>query len=156
MGRLTDDTARLRGEIDTLRVARGALMRQLARGAGDLAQAVSAMTAGLAAARADMAKKTRGERGSFLSGLVDDVHSLLEVFSGARSDMARSGRNDREASLSGMRNQVASLRRETADDLAGARLALRGHGPAMKRKGAAPMGERSARHDGIKAKRGRK
>lgn len=78
MGRLTDDMARLRGEIDNLRVARGALMRQLTRGAGDLAQAVSAMTADFAKARSDMARSGRNDRETFLSGMRQQVAGLRQ------------------------------------------------------------------------------
>ncbi len=67
MGQLTNDLTRLRREVEALRDARGALMNNLTRGAGDLTRA------------------------------------------------------------------VAALRRETADDLRGARLAWRGEGPGKSR-----------------------
>jgi hypothetical protein len=41
MGHLTNDMTRLRGEVEALRDARGVLMSDLTRGAGDLAKAVA-------------------------------------------------------------------------------------------------------------------
>jgi hypothetical protein len=62
VGNITNDMTRLRGEIDALRGARGALMLELALGARDLAATVSAMRAGFDAAHTAMAKKTRRDR----------------------------------------------------------------------------------------------
>ena len=67
MGNLTDDMTRLRGEVDVLRGARGALVQELARGARDLAITVSLMQSDFAAAHTAMAKKTRRERGSYVA-----------------------------------------------------------------------------------------
>jgi len=60
MGNLTDDMTRLRGEVDALRGARGALMQELAA-------TVSAMQSDFAAAHTAMAKKTRRERVSYVA-----------------------------------------------------------------------------------------
>ena len=73
MGNLTDDMTRLRGEVDALRGARGALMQELTRGARDLAATVSAMQSGFAAAHTAMAKKTRRERVSYVARINKQV-----------------------------------------------------------------------------------
>ena len=125
MGNLTDDMTRLRGEVDALRGARGALMQELAA-------TVSAMQSGFAVAHTAMAKKTSEEREAFVADMIREVSSLLGDFSRMRGDMARTGRNDREAFLLEMRRRVTGMRKETADDLAGARLAW--HGQGLKRR----------------------
>jgi len=73
MGNLTDDMTRLRGEVDALRNARGALMRELAIGAKSLASTVSAMQADFSTAHATMARKTGKARASYLSRLRKQV-----------------------------------------------------------------------------------
>lgn len=133
MGKLTDDMTRLRGEIETLRGARGALLQELAQDARELTTAVSAMQAYFAAAHTAMAKKSSGEREAFVAAMIDEVNSLLCEFSRDRNDMARKGRHDREAFLSEMRRQVTGMRKETADDMMGARLAWRGERPGKSR-----------------------
>jgi len=127
LGNITNDMTRLRGEIDTLRGARGALMQELARGARDLDATVSSIRAGFDAAHTAMAKKTREERRTFLSGMIQEVNSLLENFSMARDDMARKGRNDRETYLLKMKRQVTDMLKENADDLMRARMVWHGH-----------------------------
>jgi hypothetical protein len=102
-------------------------MQELAQGARDLAATVSAMRAGFDEAHTAMAKKTREERRAFLSGMIQDVNSLLENFSKVRSDMARKGRYDRETFLLKMKRQVTDMLKETADDLEGSRMAWYGH-----------------------------
>ena len=67
MGNLTDDMTRLRGEIDALRGARSALMKDLTRGAGDLAATVSAMRADFSAAHIAMAKKAGRNRAAYVA-----------------------------------------------------------------------------------------
>ena len=73
MGNLTDDMTRLRGEVDTLRSDRRALMQGLARGARELATTVSAMQADFAAAHASMAKKTAKARATYVARLKKEV-----------------------------------------------------------------------------------
>ena len=73
MGKLTDDMTRLRGDVDTLRGERGALMQELARGARDLASTVSAMQSDFAAAHATMARKTGKARTSYVARIKRQV-----------------------------------------------------------------------------------
>jgi len=79
MGNLTDDMTRLRGEVDALRGARGALVQELARGARDLAITVSLMRADFAAAHTAMAKKTRRERGSYVARINKQVGRMRKA-----------------------------------------------------------------------------
>jgi hypothetical protein len=133
MGNLTDDMTRLRGEVDALRGARGAMMNNLTRGARDLTMAVAAMRADFTSAHTAMAKKTGKERETFVDAVIAEVNSLLGEFSRDRNDMARKGRDDRRTFLSKMRRQVTGLCKETANDLMGARLAWRGERPGESR-----------------------
>ena len=133
MGNLTDDMSRLRGEVEALRGARGALMNDLTRGTRDLTTAVAAMRDDFASTHAAMAKKSSGEREAFVAAVHDEVNSLLGTFSRDQDDMARKGRHDRGVFLSEMRRQVRGLRNETAEDLAGARSIWRGESPGKSR-----------------------
>ena len=129
MGNLTDDMTRLRGEIEALRGARGALISGLTRGAKDLTTAVAAMRADFTCTHAAMANKSRGERETFVASVINEVNSLLGAFSRDRNDMARKGRHDRGVFLSDLRTHVMGMCKETADDLVEARRAWRGAGP---------------------------
>ena len=99
----------------------------------DLAATVAAMRADFTSAHAAMAKQARGERNAFVAAVTSEVNSLLGAFSKDRDDMARKGRHDRRVFLSEMKRQVTGLRRETAEDLTGARLAWRGRSPRKSR-----------------------
>lgn len=129
MGNLTDDMTRLRGEVETMRGARGALMKDLARGASDLTKVVGAMRADFASAHTAMAKKTRQGRVAFVAAMISEVNTLLSDFSRVRDDMARKGIHDRGIYLTELRRHVAGMCKETADDLIGARFAWRGQSP---------------------------
>ncbi len=85
MGNMTDDMTRLRGEVNGLRAARVALMHNLAQGATNLADEVSAMRADFAGAHAAMAKKARKGREAFVSGMRKRVNRMRREFS---SDLA--------------------------------------------------------------------
>ncbi|MBU1053961.1 MAG: hypothetical protein KKC46_09045 [Proteobacteria bacterium] len=129
MGNLTNDMNRLRGEVDALRGARGALVQDLARGSRDLSSTVSAMRADFAAAHAAMAKQTRGEREAFVVAGINEVNSLIGAFSRDRADMALKGTHYRKVFLSEMGIQVLCMCKNTADDLMGARLVWRVRNP---------------------------
>ena len=132
MGNLTDDMTRLRGEIDALRNARGALMHDLAQGAKNLAGEVFAMRAGFAETHAAKARIAKEERSAFVSGMFSTVSSLLADFSCSRADMARSDQAARGAFVSDVKKTVASLLKNTAEDLEGARRVWRGPTAAEK------------------------
>ena len=97
MGNITNDMTRLRGEIDALRGARGALMQELARGARDLATMVSAIRADFDAAHTAMAKKTRRDRFSYVSGIKKRVSKMRKEnaadLNGARNAWCGKGTN---------------------------------------------------------------
>jgi len=133
MGNLTDDMTRLRGEVDALRGARGALIQGLTRGAMDLTTAVATMRADFTSAHAAMAKQSRAARGAFVASVIDEVNLLLGAFSQDRDDMARKGRDDRGTFLSELRREVSGMCKDTADDLMGARLVWRGESPRKSR-----------------------
>ena len=80
MGNLTDDMTRLRGEVDALRNARGALMQDLARGARAMADEVSAMRADFAHAHATMAKKAKRERVAYVTGIKKRIGRMRKKF----------------------------------------------------------------------------
>jgi len=128
MGNLTDDMTRLRGEIDALRGARGALMQELKSGAMVLTSTVSAMQADFAAAHTAMAKQTLEKRETFVAAVIDEVNSLLGTFSGNRKNMARKGRDDRQTFLTDIKRQVMSIRKNMANDLMGVRVVWGGTG----------------------------
>jgi len=129
MGNLTDDMTRLRGEVETMRGARDALMKDLARGATDLTKVVAAMRADFTSAHTAMAKKTGQERGAFVAAMISEVNTLLSDFSRVRDEMARKGMHDRGIYLAELRRQVTGMCKETADDLIGARFVWRGQSP---------------------------
>ena len=85
MGNLTDDMTRLRGEVDVLRAARVALMEELAQGAKNLANEVSAMRAGFTGAHTAMAKKEKKSRLAFVSGVKKRVGRMRREYA---SDLA--------------------------------------------------------------------
>jgi len=108
-------------------------MQELRSGARDLASTVSVMQAGFAAAHTAMAKRTLGERETFVTAVIDEVNSLLGAFSGDRETMARKGRHDRRTFLTDMKRQVMSIRKEMANDLIEARLVWHGVSPGKYR-----------------------
>lgn len=69
MGGLNEDTTELCNEIDALRRARATFRKDLARETRDRKVAVSELRSNFAFARAAMARKTKAELSSFVSGL---------------------------------------------------------------------------------------
>ena len=88
MGTLTSDMTRLCADIVSLRSARGALVKVLARETKDLEESVSSMRAGFTKARKDMARRGSTERAAFMSGLHKTVSRMkkevLDDLAGAR------------------------------------------------------------------------
>jgi hypothetical protein len=80
MGNLTGDMTRLCEEISALRNARGALVKDLAKGARDLHHIVSEMQAGFRQAHEAMARETKAERVALLSGLKGMVLGMKREF----------------------------------------------------------------------------
>ena len=143
MGNLTDDMTRLRGEVDALRSDRGALMQVLSRGVKDLASSVLAMRADFGAARAATAKEARNSRAAFVSAMSGEVNALLADYRRARGEMAFESSERRAAFCAGVQAYVAGMCMETADDLAGARLAWCGRGIGIRREMLLPKEQRA-------------
>ena len=80
MGFLTDDMVRLRSEISGLRAVRKGLSLELVQDAKVRKDAVAAMGKEFHNAHAEMAKVTKRDRLTFLSGIKDSVSSLQEDF----------------------------------------------------------------------------
>ena len=97
---LTNDMARLCGEIAALRGSRADLMSDLAQTRAETQAAVSRMLGGFGEARFEMAKETKAELGGFVARVKDAVTEL--------------------------RQNVARLQDEFRDDLAGAHRAWHG------------------------------
>ena len=80
MGNLTGDMTRLCEEISALRNARGALVKDLAKGARDLHHIVSEMQAGFRQSHEEMARETKAARVALLSGLKRTVLDMRREF----------------------------------------------------------------------------
>ena len=79
MGNLTNDMARLRGEIETLRSERGAQIR-------DRVSTVSTLLSDFAAAHTAMAKKSRKEGASYVTRIKKQVARMRKE---TAADLAR-------------------------------------------------------------------
>ncbi len=82
MNQLTNDMARLRAEIGTLRAARTSLMKDIRNAAIRNRKEVTDMKEEFRTQHAGMAKRSKSERNVFLSGVIRQV-------SGIRKDTAR-------------------------------------------------------------------
>jgi hypothetical protein len=76
MGKLTDDTIRLREEIDTLRSSRRALMHELAQDIRGLKSSVASLLSDFASAHSDMAMNSKKSRVAFVSGVKELVAGM--------------------------------------------------------------------------------
>ena len=85
MGGLTYDMNKLCDEISALRDARGALMKDLGKGARDLHHIVSEMQAGFRQSHEEMARETKAARVAMLSGL---KRTVLDMRRGIAADLA--------------------------------------------------------------------
>ncbi len=85
MGSLTYDMNKLCDEISALRDARGALMKDLGKGARDLHHIVSEMQAGFRQSHEEMARETKAARVALLSGL---KRTVLDMRRGFSADLA--------------------------------------------------------------------
>ena len=128
MGVLTDDMARLRGEIDAMRDAREVLNQELARDAQGRRSSVAAMLVRMHQAHAEMGRTTGTALRAFRSGLATDMGKMRADFRTAHDQMARTARADRARFVAGNRRAVNGTRREFAAELAGARRAWLGRG----------------------------
>ena len=96
MGNLTDDMTRLRGEVDALRSDRGALMHALSRGVKNLGSSVLAMRTDFGKAHASMAKRSKKDLTTYVSGITKRVTRMRNAnaadLAGASRAWARKGK----------------------------------------------------------------
>jgi hypothetical protein len=114
MGVLTDDMARLRSDISGLRAVRKGLSLDLVQDAKVRKDAVAAMGKEFHTAHAEMAKVTKQDRLTFLSGVKDSVSSLQEDFHkdlagihDANAEMAKATREETDAFVSALKIEVS-------------------------------------------------
>jgi hypothetical protein len=89
MGTLTEAMTHLRGEIESMRGARFAMIAKLAADARDRSVAVAEMRHGFARAHSQMARSSRAFRSSFLSELRRSVASRRRDFRGELTNARR-------------------------------------------------------------------
>jgi hypothetical protein len=89
MGMMTDDMKRLRGEVETLRKERGALLKDLALETKRRRDGVATMQAHFHKIHGNMAKNTQAERRAYISGQKKAVAHLRKVFA---TDLAGASR----------------------------------------------------------------
>jgi len=118
---LTDDMARLRGEIDAIRGTREAFVEDLRHGTEALKGAVSGLREGFSDARAEMGERMKGDHQAFVSNLQTTVCDLQTAvsemqagFRDAHAEMAERTRADRRAFISDMKANMLSLRTDVS------------------------------------------
>ena len=159
MGRLTDEMAQLRGDIDSSRASRLAqqnqrvsnVSRQISefsatrmansvRDAKDRANFVADNSNSInqtlndfRKARELMGKQGRDSRKAFTSNMAKDTSDLLKGFNADRRSMAESSAKDRADFTKNLSNTVAAFINEAAQDRAGAHAAFFGTSTAKKK-----------------------
>lgn len=123
MGRLTEDMTRLCGEIVTLRGAREGFVR-------DLRQDVASMRARFRRTHFKMARKSKEERLSDLSGLKQAVAAMKSGFRRSHAKMTRETQRGRLSFVAGLKKTTAALLHGYALDMEGAHRAWFGPSPA--------------------------
>ncbi len=128
MGVLTDDMARLRSDIGGLRAARKGLSLEMVQDAKVRKNAVAAMGKEFQNAHTEMAKETKRDRLTFLSGIKDSVALLQEGFHkelagihDANARMAKATREETNAFVSALKIEVSRTQagfRDSASQMA--------------------------------------
>ena len=117
MGVLTDDTARLRDEVETSRDARRAFIKDTREVfIQDLKDTVWQMRARLREAQAEMARKTEAERSAFVADLEAKVGELQEALRSAHAEMANELREGLAANEAATEATEAARQCQAADD----------------------------------------
>ena len=78
MGNLTDDMTRLRGEINTLRSNRGALMFDLAQNVKSIKSSVASLLSDFSSSHADMAATSKKQRFAFVTDVKEKVAGMKD------------------------------------------------------------------------------
>jgi len=111
---------RLRGEVDALRRARGALVQDLAFETQQRRDAVAMMQAGFHKMHGQMAAKAKKARVAFVTDLAAGTMKMIGGFHKSRAAMAKQADAERSRFVLGLKRTVAGLRHAVAADLAGA------------------------------------
>ena len=109
MGNLTEDIARLCGEIETLRDSRKVFGSQLDKENTEMKSGVSRMRAGFRKDQNNMAVRTKADRVKFVSSLDAEVRGFLNAFDKTHAEMAANTKRENVQFVSGVANHVAGL-----------------------------------------------
>ena len=109
MGNLTEDIARLCGEIETLRDSRKVFGSQLDKETREMKTGVSKMRAGFRKDQNNMAVRTKNDRIKFVSSLDTEVSGFLNAFDKAHAEMAVNTKKANVEFVSDVANHVSSL-----------------------------------------------
>lgn len=129
MGALTEDIARLCGEIEALRDSRKVFESQLDKETREMKSEVSMMRGGFRRDHKVMAGRTKSDRVKFVSALDAEVSGLLKAFDKSHAEMADKTKKANTAFVSDVANHVSGL-------LTGYRKNLKEMGTATKRENA--------------------
>lgn len=159
MGRLTNEMAQLRGDIDNSRASRlaqqnervSSVSRQIADFAAtrasnaardsheratfvaNNANNINQTLGNFRLARQLMGQQGRESRAVFASNMAKETSDLLKGFNANRKSMAESSAKDRADFMTNMSNTVAAFINEAAQDRAGAHAAFFGTSTAKKK-----------------------
>ena len=103
MGNLTDDMTRLRGEINTLRSNRGALMFDLAQNVKSIKSSVASLLSDFSSSHADMAATSKKQRFAFVTDVKEKVagmkNEMQNDLAGARKAWDRAAQVHKKAPI---------------------------------------------------------
>jgi hypothetical protein len=109
MGNLTDDIARLCGEIESLRESRKVFEAELDKETKEMKTEVSRMQAGFRKDHDNMAQRTKADRAKFVSNLDVEVSGFLNAFYKAHAEMAAITKKANVEFVSDIANHVSGL-----------------------------------------------
>ncbi|MDA8408122.1 MAG: hypothetical protein M0T73_14855 [Deltaproteobacteria bacterium] len=109
MGALTEDIARLCGEIEALRDSRKVFESQLDKETKEMKAEVSVMRGGFRQDHKTMAGRTKADRVKFVSALDAEVSGLLNAFDKSHAEMATQTKKANAAFVSDVANHVSGL-----------------------------------------------
>ena len=134
MGNLTEDIARLCGEIETLRDSRKVFGSQLDKETREMKTGVSRMRAGFRKDQNNMAVRAKNDRKKFVSSLDTEVSGFLNAFDKAHAEMAATTKKANVEFVSDVANHVSGL-------LTGYHKDLQAMGEATKRENTIFVGD---------------
>jgi len=134
MGNLTEDIARLCGEIETLRDSRKVFGSQLDKENTEMKSGVSRMRAGFRKDQNNMAVRAKNDRKKFVSSLDTEVSGFLNAFDKAHAEMATNTKKANVEFVSDVASHVSGL-------LTGYKKVRKAMGQATKRENAIFVGD---------------